>query len=294
MWNKMEIFYHIVKAGSFTKAEKIMNKSQATLTYSIQVLEGRLGCTLFYRGNKGLVLTRKGEEVFQSAQCMVMEMEGLRAVLDDKKGIEGKIRVSTTHSIMDYILSDHLIAFNIKYPGIVFEVFARDSLVDIVYNEVDVAVRLYDPTERSFIQKHLFTTLSGLYASKSYIEKYGEPRTIKDLDSHKLIVRSRPKENPYSDVEWSLKLGRDDGSKRDPVFTGNSTESLFKAASEGLGIITAHSGMEVIKRYKLKKVFPDLKPVVMKHCLVYPKHLEKVERVVVLGEFLMKQFEDMR
>ena len=138
MWDKMETFYHVVKAGSFTKAESVLNKSQSTLSRTVGILEQRLGHRLLKRHIKGLELTRKGAEVFLTAQRMLMDVEGMKTNLNEKTGMKGRIRISTTHAIWNCILLNPILEFNRIYPNVLFDVFCDDHVVDIIQNEVDM------------------------------------------------------------------------------------------------------------------------------------------------------------
>jgi len=62
-WDKAKTFYYIAQAGSLTKGSEILHKSQPTLSRQIQSLERSLGTPLFIRQSRGLILTRKGEEL---------------------------------------------------------------------------------------------------------------------------------------------------------------------------------------------------------------------------------------
>ena len=289
MWDKMEVFYHVVKAGSFTKAEKILHKSQSALSRTVGLLEQLLGHRLLKRQIKGLILTRKGEEVFQSAQRMLMEVDGMKTNLDEKTGMTGRIRIATTYPIAAYILSDLLADFKIQYSNILIEIVCDDSLIDVVQKEVDIAICPYDPNRTELVQKYLFTITQKLYASSKYLKKYGEPQSYNNLESHKFIAHSRPDENPYSDLEWALKLGMPAGKKRIPEYLANSLECLFSAANKGIGIITSYEEMSILRNSGLTRVLSDLDGPSYKFYLVYSKKIENLERIMVLSEYLSKK-----
>lgn len=290
MWDKMETFYHVVRAGSFTKAEQVLNKTQSTLSRSVILLEERLGCRLLDRGVKGLVLTRKGEEVFRAAQSMFMSMNNVKAVLNEKQGMNGKIRICTSHALASYMLIDPLIDFKKQYPDITIELIADDSLIDLIQKEVDIGIRPYSANSPHMIQKYLCTLERGLYASKEYLAKYGEPKTLVDLDKHRFITRSRPLESPYADVEWVLKLGREGKEPRKSELTGSSDESLLKATSKGLGITSSHKEFDAVDRYKLVRILPEIATEKVREYLVYPKSIQVLERIQVLENFLLCYF----
>lgn len=286
----MEVFYRVVKAGSFTKAEEVLNKSQSALSRSVAFLEEQLGVRLVDRKHKGLRLTRQGEEAYKIAQRMFMDMDGFKKGLSEMSGLSGKIRIATTYAIGAYILTDALVEFNKIYPDISFELIAEDSLIDLVQKEVDIGIRPYDSENPDLVQKHLFTIERGLFASKSYIDRYGEPKSLEDLENHLFIARSRPEENPYSDVGWALRVGRKNKDPRIPVFTSNSSESLLKAASMGVGITASHEEMDGPKRYGLVRIMRNLVSQRCEEYLVYPKHLQKVRMLKELESFLVKRF----
>ena len=292
MWDKLEIFYHVAKVGNFTKAAEMLNKTQPALSRSIAVLEGRIGHRLFHRKAKGLVLTRKGEEVFRTAQRMVMEFSALKTNLDEKTGMAGKLRISTASSLASQVLSPHCINFSQQNPDIRFEVICNDHLIDIIQNEVDVAIRPYDSDDRSLVQVHLFTMTAGLYASKEYLSKFGTPQKAEDLDSHRLMIFPRPQMTPYADVEWSLKVGSTE--KRKPFYAAGSVECLLAAAQEGLGMITSYEEMEGLKKSNLVRVLPDLDGPTYEYYYTYLKHLEGVEKIEIFQDFLLEAFKHMR
>ena len=290
MWDRMETFYHVVKAGSFTKAEDVLNKSQSTLSRTVALLEQQLGHRLLKRQIKGLILTRKGEEVFQTAQRMVMDVGAMKTNLDEKTGMMGRIRLSTTYAVWNYILLEPILEFNRLYPDILFDVFCNDHFVDIIQNEVDMALRPYDPHDNSLVQEYLFTLEAKLYASPKYIEKYGVPKSAEEFYKHKFVAFSKPGKL-YGKTDWFLKLGAAVGKKHNCVLRANTVESLFKAAEDGMGIISGYEAMDILKNSNLINVAPQVNGPVYNNYLVYPKRLKDVEKVKVLEKFLLEFFQ---
>ena len=67
MWNKLETFYYIIKAGSVSEAAKQLNMNQSSLSRSLMSLEDRIGYKLCVRTKTGVELTRKGQKIFEAA-----------------------------------------------------------------------------------------------------------------------------------------------------------------------------------------------------------------------------------
>ena len=67
-WDKFKLFYYVAKAGSFTAAAETLNISQSALSRSIQLLEHQLKVKLFERVPRGLVLTKRGENLLSATE----------------------------------------------------------------------------------------------------------------------------------------------------------------------------------------------------------------------------------
>ena len=55
------VFYYVAKHRSFTRAAEVLTTSQPTVTRTVKNLENDLGCRLFERDRRGVVLTAEGE-----------------------------------------------------------------------------------------------------------------------------------------------------------------------------------------------------------------------------------------
>ena len=58
-----KIFYYVARYHNFTKAAKVLGNSQPNVTRAMNCLEQQLGRILFVRTNRGVQLTRDGEQL---------------------------------------------------------------------------------------------------------------------------------------------------------------------------------------------------------------------------------------
>ena len=72
------------------------------------------------------------------------------------------------------------------------------------------------PRQPGLVQRHLFTVRSHVYASHGYIQKYGKPQTVEELDQHRLIIFGEDARAPVQDVNWLLREGNADDIINDP------------------------------------------------------------------------------
>ncbi len=103
--------------------------------------------------------------------------------------------------------------------------------------EADVAIRLRQPTQPDLIQRKLFSVHFHAYASPEYLKRFGTPRTVDDLDKHRIIVHGRRRCRPTcTAVNWLIEAGRNGKGPRTPLLSINNILGLLRACQRGIGI----------------------------------------------------------
>ena len=74
-WDKLRIFHAAAQAGSFTHAGENLNMSQSAVSRQVSALEQDLGVPLFHRHARGLILTEQGEELFRTANEVLVKLD---------------------------------------------------------------------------------------------------------------------------------------------------------------------------------------------------------------------------
>lgn len=291
-WDKAKYFYYIARFLSLSEASKFLNISQPALSKKLAILENHLNCKLFIRKHAGLQLTRKGEELFVIIEKAFIDLKGFSydTYVSSNNGNKRKIRISTTHAIASYILNEHLIDFNELHPDIIFDVIADDEIIDLVINDVDIAIRPYDTQAKGIEQDYLFSLERQLFASDKYLEKNGIPLKVEDLDKHHFVSFEHPEKYKYSDIYWSLKLGMKKNEIREPVYISNSLECLIEAAKNDIGIVTCYEIMTIIKKSGLKNILPLIKGEETKWYFTYFNKLKEDEKIQNIRDFLVQKF----
>jgi DNA-binding transcriptional LysR family regulator len=296
-WNKAKFFYHIVKAGSFLKAAEVLGTDQPSLTRQIQVLEVQVGCPLLIRKPGGVQLTRKGEELLKMITPFFLKAKGFCGNTYVEVGEEKrrKVRIATTHAVASYVISDLILDYAKKNPHISFELIGDDCVMDIILNDVDIAIQPLDLKDTSkktegLQYEYLFSLESKLYASSHYIDSYGEPKTVGDLINHRMVNFPQSEKNPYHrSVNWVLSLGMPEGKLHNPVYVSNSLESLIDAAEKGIGIVGLYEEYKVTKHSGLKNILPEIKDKPIKEYFVYPDYLKEDEVIMDIKNYLMEK-----
>ncbi|MEA2807497.1 MAG: hypothetical protein QOJ17_1638, partial [Rhodospirillaceae bacterium] len=214
-WDKLRIFQAVADAGSFTHAGETLKLSQSAISRQIGALEEQLGVMLFHRHARGLILTEQGELLYRTARDMAAKVNTAEALLranQDKPA--GRLKVTTTVGFGSTWLTAQMHEFITMYPDIDVSLVLSDNELDLGMREADVAIRMMMPRQPGLVQRHLLTVRSHVYASHGYIQKYGKPQTVEELDQHRLIIFGEDARAPVQDVNWLLREGNVDQSGR--------------------------------------------------------------------------------
>jgi DNA-binding transcriptional LysR family regulator len=147
-------------------------------------LEARLGARLFNRSTRQLHLTPEGVAFYEGATRILADLEEAeRAVAAGEEPV-GRVRLSTSSSYANHILTPLLPEFFARHPGVTLDIVQTDIVVDLVAERVDVAIRAGPLKSSSLVARKLGETPLMIVAAPSYIDRFGEPRTIADLERH--------------------------------------------------------------------------------------------------------------
>ncbi len=94
--DQLQVLIHVAEAGSFTAAERTMNRALSVVSYTVANLEAQLGVALFDRAaSRKPQLTEAGRVVLAEARLVVGSVGNLRAkVAGMSQGLEGELHVA--------------------------------------------------------------------------------------------------------------------------------------------------------------------------------------------------------
>ncbi len=188
-WDKLKVFHAAAEAGSFTHAGEQLGLSQSAVSRQVSALEQELAVSLFHRHARGLILTEQGDLLFRTAHDVFMQLQAARAKLtDSRERPSGDLKITTPPALGINWLIPRLDEFTALYPDIRISLIVTDEDLDLSMREADVAIRTRKPTQPDLIQRKLFSIGFHAYCSPEYIKRFGTPRTLDDLDSHRIIM----------------------------------------------------------------------------------------------------------
>ncbi|GJD64075.1 LysR family transcriptional regulator [Methylobacterium frigidaeris] len=286
-WDKIRIFLNVAEAGSFTKAGDDIGLSQSAVSRQISALERELKAPLFHRHARGLILTEQGDLLFRAARDMKMRLETTRArLVETSERPSGDLKVTTTVGLGTAWLSQRVAEFLDLHPDVRVELILTNEELDLAMREADVAIRLRRPAQPDLIQRRLFTVHYHVFASLEYVKRFGEPKTIDELDKHRLVSFGGDQPSYLMATHWLATVGREGREHRTIHFTVNNISALQLAVETGAGI-------GILPDYvadgneQLVQVLRDYEMPNLESYLVYAEEMRTVARVQAFRDFLV-------
>ena len=293
-WDKLKIFHAVAEAGSFTSATVILNLSQSAISRQIQSLEDDLKVKLFERHARGLTLTENGEYVYKTAHEVISKLKEVETSLGDQKNKPtGKITITTVRSFGTHWLTPRIQEFMQLHPEMEVELIFDDKELDLSTRQADIGIFMRRPKQLNYIQKKLMDINYHIYGSNTYLEKYGMPKSIADLNKHKFISFGKGTPSPVYNPDWALKNWYERFKKRKSIMKVNSVMGLLLAVESGVGLAALPDYL-VFQSKNLIKVLPKVEGPITEAHFVYPQSLKNVARVQAFRNFLYSKISEWK
>jgi DNA-binding transcriptional LysR family regulator len=181
---EMEIFVRVVEQGGFSPAARVCRMTPSAVSKLIARLEARLGTRLINRSTRKFLLTAEGCAFYERATRILADLEDAERGASSGERPVGRIRLNTSASYATHVLAPVLPAFLDLYPGVSLDIVQTDTVIDLFADRTDVAVRAGPLKSSSLVARKLGETAMIIVASPAYLERFGEPKTIAELESH--------------------------------------------------------------------------------------------------------------
>jgi DNA-binding transcriptional LysR family regulator len=235
----METFVHVVEAGSFSSAAKALRVGQPAVSKAIAALEERLGVRLLVRTTRQLTPTDAGQAFYERALRALAEAdEAETAARGLGRGLEGRLRVCAPVTFARLNIAPLLGDFLQAYPKLSLELVMDDRNIDLLSENIDIALRLGALNDSSLTARKIATSARYVVASPDYLARRPAPRTPADLLQHDAIVYSQP----VGGEEWRFRKGTAETSIRvQSRLAFTAAEGVREAVLAGLGLaIVSH------------------------------------------------------
>ncbi len=250
-------------------------------------LERDLKVSLFHRHARGLVMTEQGELLYRAANDVFHKLQSTATLLADARTKPtGELRVTTPVGLGSAWLTPRIGEFINLYPEIQLHFILTDDELDLAMREADVAIWMREPSQNDLIRRPLFTAHYNAYASASYLKEFGHPKSVEDLDSHRMLAFRGVNMQSLLDFNWVLTIGREDREPRPAVMVIDNIYALKQAVRRGIGIAVLPDYL-ASDDAELSQVLKGVELPEVQTYFVYPEELKNSKRVQVFRDFLV-------
>jgi DNA-binding transcriptional LysR family regulator len=241
--NHAIIFVKVVEQGSFTAAGQALKLPKTTVSRKVRELEERLGSRLINRTTRKLALTEAGMVYYEHSRAIADDLDAAEEAVHHLEGRpRGWLRVTAPYAFGVAVLAPMLAEFRKSYPEVHLDLVLSNDRLDLVADEIDVAVRFGNLADSSMVARRLATYPVRIYAGDRYIAHFGEPDSPEDLLHHRAIVNINQRRGRR--FIWSLSNGSRSGDfEVKPTMIANDPWPLLTMLSSGEGLMLATPAM---------------------------------------------------
>lgn len=185
-----QTFMAILDAGSLSGAARALNITPSAVSKQIGLLEAHLGTRLLDRSNRQVSATAAGSLFYQECREILQHVtKAENRIRESQDAVSGRISITISKSLARTSLFDDLAAFADLHPNIRFDIHMSDDLQDLQQGEHDFAFRLGATGDSSRLYgRELARCRLACLASPSYLDRWGAPAQLQDLNDHRLML----------------------------------------------------------------------------------------------------------
>jgi DNA-binding transcriptional LysR family regulator len=289
---ELEAYIAVVDYQGFGNAGEKLGIAKSMVSRRVTELERRLGVQLLQRTTRRQALTDAGREFYQRATQVLADLnEAEQFIADAQCQVSGRIRLALPLGFGVSQLSAPISDFLANHPDIKIDIDLNDRQVNLVEENIDLAIRVGDLEDSSLIARKLASVHFAICASPAYLARHGEPKCPAELVDHEVLVYS----NVAVGRQWSyIAEGRTTSPRVKYRLSANNGEFLAAVACHGNAIVSGPLALvqKHIDNGELVPILRDhVRPEVGMYAIYPPGRLVS-RRVKVFSDALYEHFRE--
>lgn len=291
--NDTLVFLKVIEAGSFTAAARDLRQPKTTVSRKIRELETRLGVQLLHRTTRRLGLTEAGTTYFQHCKQIPQVLVDAESAVSQLQGKpRGTLRITASYSLTLSLLAPLLGEFRVLYPDVRVDLVLSHQTLDLVDEEIDIALRLGDLPDSSMAARQLAVLPNRIYASPTYLAQHGEPAHPLELRQHAALVTRVARSG--SSYAWPMSDGgTHENYEINPVIEADDPEVLKEPLFAGAGLMMATD--MIMRRHAAQGLVRPVLPGWLGRCpalhAVFPRGHVQPPKLRAFIDFLVPRLE---
>jgi LysR family glycine cleavage system transcriptional activator len=288
--NALRAFEAAARHLSFIKAADELAVTPGAVSQQVKSLEDQVGCALFRRLPRGVLLTDQGQRYSRRLTEIFDQLANATEEMRREVG-PGTLTVSTMPSFAARWLIPRLGAFYQAAPGIGVRVLADTQMTDFSQGDVDVAIRYGGGKYAGLRSNLLFAEEVFPVCSPALMTGPHPLKTLADLKYHTLL---HDEPNPgLHDLSWRFWLHAhavtDIDTSRGPTFTFTHMSLQAAAAGQGVALATTAFIGDDLETGRLVRPFPDVFRSSYNYWLVYPEAAADRPKILAFRNWVLEE-----
>ncbi|HZX30200.1 MAG TPA: LysR family transcriptional regulator [Rhodocyclaceae bacterium] len=289
--NALKIFVKTVRLNGISHAARDLGLPKSTVSLKLRQLEEQLGIRLLQRTTRRQVLTDEGRGYFEAVSRLMDDLVAANLSLASRQLLPlGTIRVTAPVDFGTARLGCLLAGFRSRYPAVQLEVELTGRRVNLVEEGFDLALRLGELEDSTFVCRKIASVGQKLVASPGYLRGHGAPSLPAELGRH--VCLAHPSQLKAGG--WRLRSAL--GLEIHPLasdFVANSFHLLRDAARQdhGITVLPDYLADEEVAAGQLVEILPDWKLDPVPLFVLYPSNKLLATRVRKLIDYLGEHLE---
>jgi len=251
------IFVKVAQFESITRAARSLGTPISTVSRRLSVLESELGVSLLRRTTRRMTLTEQGREYLNQCQePLALLQEAERVLTRAQKAPEGLLRVTVPLVLGQEPFLNFISGFLKGHARIRIDLFITNRFLDLVADNVDVAIRFGELEDSSVVALRLGTTVRHVVAAPKYLRTRTVPADPTDLKLHDCVMLNAKN----NETDWDLVNGRRKVRIRvSGSISSHDTNSIstFVHWGHGVGLLPSSYCDEAIAGGRLVRLLPN-------------------------------------
>jgi DNA-binding transcriptional LysR family regulator len=249
-----------VETGSLSAASRKLGVPLTTVSRKVSELENHLRTRLFNRTSRRLTLTEAGRAYVASSKRILEDIaEAERVASGEYRAPQGDLVITGSIVFGRLHIMPVVLEFLKTYPDINVRLVLADRVINLLEEQVDVAVRIGELPDSSLVATRVGSIRSIVCASPAYFEKHGMPQSPEDLRAHHCISF----EGLTAPDRWSFVHGKIALSiaVRSRLIV-NTADTAIDAAIASIGItrVLSYQAADAVRAGLLSVVLKDFAP----------------------------------
>lgn len=270
--NSIKVFCRIVELGTFTAVAKEMKVSAMMISKYMAQLEESLGVTLLNRTTRRISLTEAGENYYARSKPLLDDFAELdEAIASLGQNVKGVLKITAPIDFGGIYMVPAIEAYQRLHPGVQVIMSLQNAHINLSEGIYDLSILVTNSLDLGVVARKIAETKLCTYAAPSYIEEYGEPKDINELDRHRCLHYI---DTPHEDY-WVFNVGDEEKKIRTHWhFASNNGRALCQAAALGMGITQAPelSVVNYLERGELVEILKDYR---MPSLAIYATYMQR-------------------